>query len=152
MPICENNTISQVLFITIFMAHFQLRMLIPMIKSCNLVRPFPLLSILLLILSTPSFRNLTSICTCILCFLHLVLITKTLLITENEIILRRRGAHLGRLIMCSSVKLYIMTKKNRYSIDIILRTAQLKKWRSCLVTIDHSSKVFHTQHQRMQNR
>ena len=58
MPICENNTISQVLFMTIFMAHFQLRMLIPMIKSCNLVRPFPLLSILLLILSTPVLSKL----------------------------------------------------------------------------------------------
>ena len=41
-----------------------------------------------------------------------------LLTTENEIILNRRGEHLGRLI------LHIMTKKNRYSIDIILRTAE----------------------------
>ena len=42
---------------------------------------------------------------------------------ENKIILSRRGAHLGRLILSPLVKLYIMTaKKNRYSIDIILRT------------------------------
>ena len=41
-----------------------------------------------------------------------------LLTTENEIILNRRGEHLGRLI------LYIMAKKNRCSIDIILRTAE----------------------------
>ena len=41
-----------------------------------------------------------------------------LLTTENEIILDRRGEHLGRLI------LYIMAKKNRCSIDIKLKTAE----------------------------
>ena len=43
---------------TIFVAHFKLRMLIPMIKRYNLVRPLPLLSILLLILSTPILSKL----------------------------------------------------------------------------------------------
>ena len=43
---------------------------------------------------------------------------------ENKIILSRRGAHLGRLILSPLVKLYIMTakKKKGKSIDIILRT------------------------------
>ena len=42
---------------------------------------------------------------------------------ENKIILSRRGAHLGRLTLSPLVKLSIMTaKKNRYSIDIIIRT------------------------------
>ena len=47
---------------------------------------------------------------------------QTLLITENEIILSRRAAHLGRLILCPLVKLYIMTKENGYSIDQDSRT------------------------------
>lgn len=49
---------------------------------------------------------------------------QTQLITENEIILSRGGTHLGRLILCPLIKLYIMSKKNRYSIEIILRTAE----------------------------
>ena len=50
-------------------------------------------------------------------FLHLALITE-LFITENRKILSRRGARLGRLMLCPLVKLYIMTakkKKNRYT-------------------------------------
>ena len=42
---------------------------------------------------------------------------QTLIITENEIILSRRREHLDRLILCPLVKLYVMTKKNRYSIN-----------------------------------
>ena len=127
-------------------------MLIAMIKSYNLVRPFPLLSILLLILSTPVLSQLNQyLYLYFISFLHLALITKTLLITENEIILNRRRAHLGRLIMCPLVKLYNMTKKNRCSKDIILRTAEFKTWPSCLVTTDHSNKVItYTFHERIQ--
>jgi len=41
-------------------------------------------------------------------FLHSALIAE-LLITGNKIILSRRGAHLGRQILCPLVKFYIMT-------------------------------------------
>ena len=34
-----------------------------------------------------------------------------------------------------------MTKKNRYSIDIILKTAELKMWPSCFMTTDDSNKL-----------
>ena len=59
--------------------------------------------------------------------LHLALITE-LFITENRKILSRRGAHLGRLILCPLVKLYIMTAKKKIenidTLGIIVRTAE----------------------------
>ena len=60
-------------------------------------------------------------------FLHLALITG-LFITENRKILSRRGVHLGRVTLCSLVKLHITTakKKNRkiVTLGIIVRTAE----------------------------
>ena len=49
------------------------------------------------------------ICICILYFLHLASITE-LFITDNKIILSRRGVHPGRLILCPLIKLYITVK------------------------------------------
>ena len=149
MPMCKNNTISQVLFYNNFYGTFLISNAYP--HDCNLVRPFPLLSILLLILSTPVLSKLNQYLYLYSIFSPLSINKKTLLITENEIILSRRGTHLGRLKWCPLVKLYIMTKKNRYSIDIIFKTAELKMWPSCLVTTDDSNKVIHTQHERIQN-
>ena len=59
----------------------------------------------------------------ILFFLHLALITE-LLITEEKIILSSRGAHLGRLVLCPLIELYIMTAK------------KVETWPSCLVATD----------------